>query len=68
MSTIDTCHIPTPMPAAEAKVYRTLREAHCGQAHASHDCIGVVSLDQRGITMRCKRCGDARSLYPEDLS
>ncbi len=56
------------MTPQEAEIYRKLREMHCGQQDASHDCIGVVSLDRLGITVRCKRCGDGRQTYPQEGS
>jgi len=68
MTAVNLCHMPQPMAAPEAEIYHKLREIHCGQQGASHDCIGVVSLDRAGITMRCKRCGDARQTYPQDGS
>lgn len=60
---VDYCRIPQTMGAHEVASYERFREAHCDRPGANHKCVGVVTVDARGVTTRCPLCGDARGVY-----
>lgn len=62
----DYCVLPPVLDPTEARIYRTLRTAHCEDKHASGDCQGRLVIDRNGITLTCPRCGDARMIYPKE--
>lgn len=61
---VNSCLMPAPIPADEAKLYRRLRQAHCARGHqAGQECSGRLTIDRNGITLQCPLCGDARRVY-----
>lgn len=67
-SDVTCCRIPQPMPADEAAGYQGLREAHCENGRAGHDCSGRLIIDRNGVTLACPLCGDARTTYPKEIA
>ena len=53
-------------------VEQALRESHCARPEdATHGCVGVVTIDHRGLSLSCRLCGDAGSghgLPPQGLA
>src|SRR4051794_5714143 len=63
------CHMPKPVTAAGAEVYRKIRDtlmrAHCADSRPAHRCAGEVTLDCNSITLHCPRCGDSKGIISD---
>jgi hypothetical protein len=59
------CFLPTRTSEKEAELYQKLHGRLCADNRPTHSCAGKVSIDRLGITLSCPRCGDHRSLFPE---
>lgn len=70
--TINSCNMPKPMPRNDAIIWQrlcgTLLKAHCDDKRPADRCAGRISIDRKGITLNCPRCGDARQLYAQTVT
>lgn len=61
---ITSCEVPTIIPPKEEHLYKAIHKMHCARKTTpGHECQGVVSLDKRGVTLRCGLCGDSHKIY-----
>jgi hypothetical protein len=61
--TIKCCRIPNKLDPDETRIYDRIREGHCAQKEAAHECSGRITIDRNGITLSCPLCGDSRGLH-----
>jgi len=59
------CGMPEAMSVGEQRLYEKIRVVHCERAQVSHECLGRMTIDRRGVTLQCPLCGDARNIYPK---
>lgn len=49
----------------DAAAYRAMHRSVCSKRHPSDECTGVISIDRKGVTLRCPACGNIRQVYEE---
>lgn len=58
--------MPTTASTKEAELFHKIHRSYCAAGREAHACVGRVTIDRLGLTFNCPRCGDARSLFPEE--
>lgn len=66
---VTICLIAQPAPAAEATIYRRLRDllikTHCS-AERAHKCCGAITITRDCVLFQCPACGDFKQTIVSD--
>ena len=60
------CRIPYQVKQKDIEVYKLLLHSHCqhpDKKNNDHQCCGVITISEKSIVLRCKKCGDAKGQF-----
>jgi len=60
------CKTPFKVIGKEKTIYKTILHSKCEHPNKEDDkhlCCGAITLTEKSILLRCKKCGDAKGLF-----